>query len=79
MAGWAGAATTAFNVIKGAINASETSADNWQRTISGAKGAFNQFLVSLNSGDFSNFFSKMDEAITQSRELYDLFDRLGSI
>lgn len=76
--GWAGASATAFKVVKDAINASEVSADNWQKTISGAKGAYQQFLISLNQGDFSNFFNKMNQAIEQSKELYDLFDRLGS-
>jgi len=38
--GWAGASATAFKVVKDAINASEVSADNWQKTISGAKGAY---------------------------------------
>ena len=45
----------------------------------GAKGAYNIFLDTLNNGNWSNFFSNLSKAIKGGRDLYDVFDRLGSI
>lgn len=77
--GVVGVATTALNVAKDAFFQSEGNIDEWGRTVEGAKGAYNIFLDTLNNGNWSNFFSNLSKAIKGGRDLYDVFDRLGSI
>lgn len=74
-----GAVTTALKVAKDAFNQSESSIDEWGRTVEGAKGAYNTFLNTLNSGNWSNFFDNLATAVKGARDLYDSLDRLGSI
>ena len=73
------AATTALKVIKDAFFQSESNIDEWGRTLKGAEGAYDVFLQTLNNGNWSNFFSNLETAIRGGRDLYDVFDRLGSI
>ena len=75
----AGAVTTAMKVAKDAFFQSESNIDEWGRTVEGAKGAYNIFLDTLNNGNWSNFFQNLQTAIKGGRDLYDVFDRLGSI
>ena len=75
----AGLATTALKVAKDAFLQSESNIDEWGRTVKGAEGAYNVFLDTLNNGNWSNFFSNLSKAIQGGRDLYDVFDRLGSI
>lgn len=74
-----GIATTAIQVAKDAFFQSESGIDSWGRTVEGAKGAYNVFLDTLNNGNWSDFFSNLEKAIQGGRDLYDVFDRLGSI
>lgn len=74
-----GAVTTAIKVAKDAFMQSETAMDEWGRTVEGAKGAYNTFLNTLNSGNWSNFFDNLATAVKGARDLYDSLDRLGSI
>jgi sorbitol-specific phosphotransferase system component IIA len=74
-----GVTTTALQVSKDAFFQSESGIDEWGRTVEGAKGAYNIFLDTLNNGNWSNFFENLQTAIKGGRELYDVFDRLGSI
>ena len=74
-----GVATTAAQVAKDAFFQSESGIDEWGRTVEGAKGAYNIFLDTLNNGNWSNFFQNLQTAIQGGRDLYDIFDRLGSI
>ena len=74
-----GVATTAVQVAKDAFFQSESGIDDWSRTVEGAKGAYNVFLDTLNNGNWSNFFENLQTAIKGGRDLYDIFDRLGSI
>lgn len=74
-----GAVTTAVKVAKDAFMQSESSIDEWGRTVEGAKGAYNTFLNTLNSGNWSNFFDNLATAVKGARDLYDSLDRLGSI
>lgn len=74
-----GAVTTALKVAKDAFNQSESSIDEWGGTVEGAKGAYNTFLNTLNSGNWSNFFDNLATAVKGARDLYDSLDRLGSI
>ena len=74
-----GVTTTAINVAKDAFFQSDSNIDEWGRTVEGAKGAYNVFLDTLNNGNWSNFFQNLQTAIQGGRDLYDVFDRLGSI
>ena len=74
-----GVTTTALQVAKDAFFQSESGIDEWGRTVEGAKGAYNVFLDTLNNGNWSNFFENLQTAIKGGRDLYDIFDRLGSI
>ena len=74
-----GVATTAVKVAKDAFFQSESNIDEWGRTVEGAKGAYSVFLDTLNNGNWSNFFHNLSEAIRGGRDLYDVFDRLGSV
>ena len=77
--GVVGVATTAVQVAKDAFFQSESGIDEWGRTVEGAKGAYSVFLDTLNNGNWSNFFQNLQAAIKGGRDLYDVFDRLGSI
>ena len=77
--GVVGVATTAVQVAKDAFFQSESNIDEWGRTVEGAKGAYSVFLDTLNNGNWSNFFQNLSAAIQGGRDLYDVFDRLGSI
>ena len=77
--GVVGVATTAVQVAKDAFLQSESNIDEWGRTVEGAKGAYSIFLDTLNNGNWSNFFQNLQTAIRGGRDLYDVFDRLGSI
>lgn len=77
--GVVGVATTAVQVAKDAFLQSESGIDEWGRTVEGAKGAYSVFLDTLNNGNWSNFFQNLQTAIRGGRDLYDVFDRLGSI
>lgn len=73
------AAAAAMKVAKDAFFDSESGIDEWGRTVEGAKGAYTIFLDTINNGNWSNFFSNLNAAISGSRQLYDEMDRLGSI
>ena len=75
----AGVATTALKVAKDAFFQSEQNIDEWGRTLKGAESAYDVFLQTLNNGNWSQFFSNLETAIRGGRDLYDLFDRLGSV
>ena len=75
----AGVATTALKVAKDAFFQSESNIDEWGRTLKGAEGAYDVFLQTLNNGNWSGFFDNLTKAINGGRDLYDIFDRLGSI
>lgn len=74
-----GVTTTAIKVAKDAFFNMESGIDEWGRTVEGAKGAYNVFLDTLNNGNWSSFFQNLQVAIQGGRDLYDIFDRLGSI
>ena len=77
--GVVGVATTAVQVAKDAFFQSESGIDEWGRTVEGAKSAYSVFLDTLNNGNWSQFFQNLARAIQGGRDLYDIFDRLGSI
>lgn len=78
-ASWGAAAAAAGKVLTDAFMSSEQFADDYRRMQEQANSAYNTFVKSIESGNWSNFFSNMSAAINSARELYDAFDRLGSI
>ena len=78
-ASWGAAAAAAGKVLTDAFMSSEQFADDYRRMQEQANSAYNTFVTSIESGNWSNFFSNMSAAISSARELYDAFDRLGSI
>lgn len=78
-ASWGAAAAAAGKVLTDAFMSSEQNADDYRRMQEQANSAYNTFVTSIESGNWSNFFSNMSNAISSARELYDAFDRLGSI
>ena len=71
--------STALKVAKDAFLQNESGIDEWGRTVESAKGAYNTFLDTINGGNWSNFFTNLEQAIKGSRDLYDALDRLGSV
>ena len=73
------AGSAAIKVATDTFFASESNIDEWGRTVEGVKGAYDVFIQSISNGDWSNFLTRLKEAIQGSRDLYDALDRLGSI
>ena len=73
------AGSAAVKVATDTFFASESNIDAWGRTVESVKGAYDVFIQSISNGDWSNFLTRLNEAIQGSRDLYDAFDRLGSI
>ena len=73
------AGSAAVKVATDTFFASESNIDAWGRTVESVKGAYDVFIQSISNGDWSNFLTRLNEAIQGSRDLYDAFDSLGSI
>lgn len=71
-----GAGTAALEVAKDAFMSSETTADEWGRTMQSAEAIYDSFLQSLNNSDFSGFISRMNEVIQKAYDAYDAMDEL---
>lgn len=69
----------ALDVAKDAFFQSESNIDEWGRTVKSAEGAYDVFLNTLNTGNWSDFFSNLQTAVQGARDLYDALDRLGSV
>ena len=78
-ASFGAAAGAAMKVVKDAFMASESGIDSWGRAMESAKASYDVFLQTLNGGNWSNFFANISDAVRGARDLYDAFDRLGSI
>ena len=74
-----GIATSALDLLKDALLSSEENIDEWGRTIQGAKNAYDTFVQNIGRGDFDNLIEKIEEAYQKGRNLYNLFDALGSV
>ena len=74
-----GAVAGSLKVAKDAFLQNESGIDEWGRTVESAKAAYNVFLDTINGGNWSNFFSNLDQAVSGARDLYDALDRLGSV
>lgn len=78
MAAAAGAVTGAMKVMKDAFFKSETSLDEWGRTVESSKALYSGFLDSLNNSDISGFLTRMDDIVSAAREAYNALDDLNT-
>ena len=75
----AAAASAAMKVLSDAFMRSETNADRWGEAMQQSTAAYNTFLDTMSSGNWSNFFSNLETAIQGATDLYNALDRLGSV
>ena len=75
----AGIAAAAGKVLSDAFMKNETNADAFNSALEQSKAAYSSFLNTINGGSWSNFFSNMEKAIKDARELYELTDRAGTL
>ena len=68
----------AQEAITATINGSQTTADQFNATLTAAKDTVNTFFSSLSTGDFSQFNMGLDNMIAKSKEAYMALDRLGN-
>jgi len=68
----------AQEAITATINGSQTTADQFNATLTAAKDTVNTFFSSLSTGDFSQFNMGLDNLIAKSKEAYMALDRLGN-
>lgn len=78
MAAAAGAVTGAMKIMKDAFLKSETSLDEWGRTLESSKALYSGFLDSLNNSDISGFLTRMDDIVSAAREAYNALDDLNT-
>lgn len=68
----------ALGVAKDAFFSSETNVDEWGRTVESAKGIYEGFLQSINTGDISGFLNNINQITAAAREAYNALDELGT-
>lgn len=73
------AGKVALEVLRDAFFTSEQNADDWGRTVAAGESIYQSFLHSLNSGDFSKFFSNLDNVVQKAKAAYDALDKLNSV
>ena len=78
-ASWGAAAAAAGKVLTDAFMSAETSADSYHRLQTQVTDAYTYFVNTIEQGNWQNFFSNLNRAISGAGELYDKLDRLGSI
>ena len=78
MTGYLGAAATALKVATDAFKTSEMNVDEWGRTVESAKGLYEGFLNSLNTGDISGFLNNIQSIVDAASEAYDALDALST-
>lgn len=74
----AGAVTGALKVMKDAFFKSETSLDEWGRTVESSKALYSGFLSALNNTDISGFLNRMDDIVSAARDAYNAIDNLNT-
>lgn len=81
LVGWGtaiAAGKAALDMAKDAFFASETSLDEWGRTVQSTQSLYQGFLSALNNSDVSGFLSRMDEIVSAARDAYNAMDELGT-
>ena len=70
------AAGAALKVATDAFKTSETNVDAWGRTMESAKGVYEGFLDSLNTGDISGFLNNIQQIVNAAEDAYNALDEL---
>lgn len=70
------AAGAALKVATDTFKASESNMDAWGRTMESAKGVYEGFLNSLNTGDISGFLNNIRQIISAAEDAYNALDDL---
>ena len=71
-----GTVATALKVAKDAFNNSQTSIDEWGRTVQSAQSLYTGFLNAINNSDISGFLTRMDEIVSAAKDAYDAMSNL---
>ena len=82
LAGWGtaiAAGKVALDVAKDAFFASESSVDEWGRTVASSQSLYEGFLTAINNGDISGYLSNIDSIVKAARLAYDELDKLGTM
>jgi hypothetical protein len=82
LAGWGtaiAAGKMALDVAKDAFFASESSVDEWGRTVAASQSLYEGFLTAINNGDISGYLSNIDSIVKAARLAYDELDKLGTM
>lgn len=72
------AVTTVIKVLTDAFKRNEENMDALDRTLMQASATYDTFLNSINSGNWSGFFSNINNAINRAARLHGLLDQLDS-
>ena len=78
VAGGLATAGTALKVATDAFMTSETNVDAWGRTVESAKGLYEGFLNSLNTGDISGFLNNISQIVSAAEDAYNALDELNT-
>lgn len=78
LTGGLAAAGTALKVATDAFMTSETNVDAWGRTVESAKGLYEGFLNSLNTGDISGFLNNISQIVSAAEDAYNALDELNT-
>lgn len=76
LAGGFGLVATAGAAFKKIIDSSQTSADNFQYVLGGAKTTVDQFFKSISTGDFTNFVNGLDDVYKRAKNAEMALDQL---
>lgn len=76
LAGGFGLVATAGAAFKKIIDSSQTSADNFQYILGGAKTTVDQFFKSISTGDFTNFVNGLDDVYKRAKQAEMALDQL---
>jgi hypothetical protein len=67
----------AFQVLKDAIASSHVLTDKWEEVIMSAKEGYSAFLRTIASGDWSNLFINLNQAVIAGREYAKTLDEIS--
>lgn len=69
----------AMKTFQGVMSSTQTLQDNYARTQVEINAATKSFFRTIGEGDWGNFISNMDKAITSAAEYYDQMDRIENL
>ncbi len=72
------AGAAALKVANTAMLENQRYTDEWGRITESARASYESFVDSLVNGDFSGFFTRMNDVIDAARKAYDALDTLGT-